>query len=114
MNQPDNDDDVVARAKETICPQRAGITVIDPVTGEQIELEYQRMRLHPCEIISENPMQYANDIVAVDVARLFKGYQNRNEKLSRPSTRANATRIDATDLFDPELLSIHIPPEMKT
>jgi len=113
MNQLHNVEEDVAPTKETIRPDRIGITVIDPVTGEQIELEFQQMRLHPCEIIAENPMKYANDTAALHVSRLFKSYQNGNEKLPQPSTKAYATRIEATDLFDPELLSTGLPLEMK-
>jgi hypothetical protein len=113
MNQTHNGDDDFTPTKVTTIPHNTGITVVDPVTGEKIELEYLRMRLHPCEIISENPMKYSNDTVAVHVSSLFKGYQYRNGKLPRPSTRANATRIEATDLFNPELLSTHLPQDMR-
>ena len=102
---------MASSTKEASQTHKAGIAVVDPITGKQIELEYQSMRLHPCEIIAENPSKY--DETAVKVSKTFQDYY-RQGKTPPSSARANSTRIEATDLFDPELLSTQSPTNLKS
>ena len=82
----------------------SGIVAVDPVTGKQVELKYKAMTLHPCEIIAEHPTIFDDDPVAVHVSNVFHNYQ-RHGKTPPTAARIASTRVEASDLFDPELLS---------
>jgi hypothetical protein len=87
-----------------------GVTIVDP-QGRQADLDYQWMILHPCEIIAENSEQYCDDKTAVEISKKFA--DTKNQTLSA-SVRATTARVEATDLFDPELLStISLPSDLK-
>lgn len=83
-------------------PTNKGVTIVDP-DGKQVELNYQWMRLHPCEIIAENPTSYSDDPTAVKISRTFR---DSSKGTLKASVRASTARVEATDLFDPELLCI--------
>mmetsp|Transcript_26752 Transcript_26752/g.39574 ORF Transcript_26752/g.39574 Transcript_26752/m.39574 type:complete len:116 (-) Transcript_26752:927-1274(-) len=80
----------------------SAVKMLDPVDGKEIELNFQWMRLHPCEIIA-NDTNNTYDETAVKASHAFLEYQSSTK--CSDFLRANETRIDATDLFDPELLS---------
>lgn len=76
------------------------LTVVDPLSGKQVNLDYQLMSLHPCEIIAETTTN--DDSIAKRVSKDF--LDMREGKPTKPAVRATATRIETTDLFEPELL----------
>ncbi|KAI2490212.1 hypothetical protein MHU86_24370 [Fragilaria crotonensis] len=96
----------VSTSKDVATNQQksSGIVAVDPVTGKQVDLAYQAMTLHPCEIIAENPEAFSDDPVAVQVSSVFHHYL-RQGKIPPTAARISATRVEASDLFDPELLS---------
>jgi hypothetical protein len=86
-----------------------GVTIVDP-QGKPADLNYQWMILHPCEIIAENAQQYSKDTTAVKISKTF--VKTKDQSLSA-SVRASTARVEATDLFDPELLStISLPSDL--
>ena len=92
------------KKQETTLPH---VQAVDPLTGKPVKLEMQQMRLHPCEIIAENPNNYSDDPVAVRISQVF--YRYHRQGIAPPSeSRVAATCIDATDLFDPELLTSYL------
>ena len=99
MNTTSSSKDVATHQQRS-----SGIVAVDPVTGKQVELAYQTMTLHPCEIIAENADAFSDDPIAVQVSSVFHHYQ-RQGKMPPTAARIAATRVDASDLFDPELLS---------
>ena len=89
-----------------------GVKVVDPQSGKEITLEYQRIELHPCEIIAAMPKKF--DSTAVEASKAYQDYRRpaaeRTNEISYLSV--NATRIEGTDLFDPDLLSpFHLKPK---
>mmetsp|Transcript_14235 Transcript_14235/g.21717 ORF Transcript_14235/g.21717 Transcript_14235/m.21717 type:complete len:121 (-) Transcript_14235:355-717(-) len=79
------------------------INIPDPVDGKEIELHFQWMRLHPCEILA-NDRNNTYDEIAIQASRAFLKYQSSTK--CSAFLHANETRIEATELFDPELLSL--------
>jgi hypothetical protein len=83
------------------------VTIIDPLIGSPVALPFVPMRLHPFDIIHEQPAVYADDKDAIVTSQLFQG-RFRQGGVPPPfsSLRSNTTNIEATDLFDPEILSL--------
>lgn len=79
------------------------INIPDPVDGKEIELHFQWMRLHPCEIIA-NDRNNTYDEIAIQASRAFLEYQSSTK--CSAFLHANETRIEATELFDPQLISL--------